>query len=410
MASNIVTPPDEYNLTRNPIFVVLDSDNFTGAEAPYTPSQPNLSCYLEVWRDVPGGEEKLAPIQGPYSTNTKQFISNLASLFNDLNVEALPTAQSLGVSPGDPYYGEAEGLVNVFRIKHADQYGDPVAAEALAISGDYLAINGGLPADAIQSVNLAASLIGLHSYYYKRNSAFTFFKPVAAHQPDYLYFVALLSGDIEVTVTRFYDDGTSDFYIALTMPVDANKAYWVQSGFNQLKVEAAAAAGKTVHGYSVSLIRNDQNAFTAFYVIDDECPSWERFLLYHNGFGGFETVRMKGMTQYQQRTSRETFNRVSWIDFDPAVGSIDHLRTNGNSVFRTHTGHYPDYYINHLRQLLHAKLWMIDTDLGAVLNEWRFLRLMCETNQIDVRRDGAGPDGFAIAYTYAWEDDGYNIY
>lgn len=412
MASSIVTPPAEYNLTRNPLFVTLESDNFTGAEAPFTPAT-NLRCHLEVWRDVGAGEENLTPtpLSSPYSTEDKRTSFNIANLFP--RVVALPTPASVGVSAGDPLYGEAVGLVDVFRLKHADKYGDPVATDALTTSGDYLAINGGLPEDAIQEVNLSAALIGLHTYYYKRNSAYTFFKPVATNQPDYIYFIALLTGDIEVTVTRMYDDGTNDFYVAVTMPVVANKAYWVQSGHDQLKVPIDAAVGKTIHGYSVSLIREGQNAFTAFYVLDPMCPSWAKYILYHNGFGGFETVRMKGKTQYGHRVNRETFQKTRWIDFNIQEGSIDHIRTLGNAVFTTHTGHYPEYYIEHLRQLLHGKLWLIDMDFhsdtpGA--GSYRFKRIMCQTNQLDLRNDQPAADGFAIEYVNAWEDDGFNVY
>lgn len=408
MASTLVTPPAEYNLTRNPIYITLESDEFTGASAPYTPAQDNLSAHVEVWRDIAGGEEKLITIKSPYSTIDKRTSFDISGVFPQ--VVALPSAASIGVEAGDPLYDEAVGLTDVFRLKHADQYGDPVAVEALTTSADYLAINGGLPEDAIQSVNLSAALIGLHSYYFKRNDAFPFYKPVATHQPDYLYFIALLTGDIEVTVTRFYDDGTNDFYVALTMPVTANKAYWVQAGHDQLHVPIDAAVGKTILGYSVSLIRSGQNAFTAYYVIDTMCPSWERFILYHNGFGGYETVRMKGLTKYSHQVTRDPFVRVKWIDFNIQDGNIDQIRTDGNCVFNTHTGHYPAYYIEHLRQLLHGKLWLIDLDLADALSTYRFKRIMCETNQVEIRTDEAGPDGFAITYRNAWTDDGFNIY
>lgn len=285
-----------------------------------------------------------------------------------------------------------------------------IPADELTVSDDYLAISGGLPADAIQEINLAAAVIGLHSYYYKRASSHTFFKPVAAHQPDWIYFIALLTGDIEVTVTRMYSDGTTDFYVAVTIPVEANKAYWVQAGHDQLKVPIDSNPAKTVVGYSVSLIREAQNAYTAFYVLDDMCPSWERFILYHNGFGGYETVRMKGITKYAHRVGRETFERTKWTDFTIEAGNIDQIRTSGNAVFNTHTGHYPSFYIEHLRQLLHGKMWLIDLELGTVDNTYRFKRIMCETNQVDLRTDEPAADGFAITYAHAWKDDGHNVY
>lgn len=411
MASTLVTPPLDRSLTRNPIYITLKTDEMSGAAPEYVPDQENLSCRVEVWRDVPAGEEQLAVLRSPYANVDKRTTFDISRLFP--RVIALPTAQSIGVSAGTPYYGEAEGLVDVYRIKHADQYGDPVTPEALTTSDDYLAINGGLPADAIQSINWAGALIGLHSYYYKHADAFSFRKPVATHQPDYLYFIALVTDDIEVTVTRHYDDGTSDSYVSHTIAAEANKAYWTQAGHDQLKLLVDAAVGKTIIAYDVSLVRvtGPQNAFTAFYVIDDMCPVWESFILYHNGFGGYETVRMKGKTRYSHQVTRESFERTRWTDFSPSVGSIEDIRVLGGCVWDTHTGHYPPFYLNHLRQLLHGKLWRIDLELSEALNEHRFLRIQCLTNQVQVYEDDPGrAEGFSIQYRQAWLDDGFNIY
>lgn len=408
MASSLVTSPAPHNLTRNPIFVTLESDHMTGGSAPYSSDVDNLSAHVEVWRDTDSGEEKLGTLRGPYSSTDKRVSFDIASLLRK-GSNALPTAAAVGIATGDPYYAEAEGIVDVFRIKSADQYGDPVAVDTLDVSDDYIAINGGLPADKVQAVNLAMPLIALHSYYYKRADAYTFRKPVSMDQPDFLYIVALVTGDIDVVVTRNYSDGTTDYYTAVTMSVTINKAYWVQAGFNQLKVPIDAAPGKTIIGYQVSFIYDDQDAYTAFFVLDNECPAWERYILYHNGFGGYETVRMKGITKYTHRVSRETFQHTKWIDFNIQEGEIDQIRTLGGAVFNTHTGHYPPWYCEHLRQLLHGKLWLIDLELSD-FDTYRFKRIMCETDTVEPRQEDAGPHGFSITYSHAWLDDGFNVY
>ena len=410
MASSIVTAPAEKALIRNPIYVTLETSLMSGGSPPYTPDEDNLSCRLEVWRDVDAGEEMLARLKAPYSTDDKQVTFDISRLLP--RVIALPTPESIGISPGDPYSGEAEGLTDVYRLKHADQYGDPVTPEALTTSDDYLAIHGGVPADALQSISFAGALIGLHSYYWKRHDAFTFLKPVSTSQPDWIYFVALVTDDVEVTVTIHYTDGTFESYVSHTIAVEANRAYWTQAGHDQLKIADNADPDKTVNGYDVSLVRvtGMQNAFTAFFVLDDMCPSWEKFLLYHNGLGGYESVRMKGITEYGHEVSRETFERTRWTDFDVETGEFDDTRVLGGPVFNTHTGHYPAYYVEHLRQLLHGKLWIIDTDLGEILNDWRFKKIRVDTTQLRIRTDVPAADGFAITYRHGWLDDGFNIF
>ena len=67
-------------------------------------------------------------------------------------------------------------------------------------------------------------------------------------------------------------------------------------------------------------------------------------------------------------------------------------------------------YIEHLRQLLHGKLWIIDTDLGEILNDWRFKKIRVDTTQLRIRTDVPAADGFAITYRHGWLDDGFNIF
>lgn len=414
MACTLVTPPAARSLIRNPIFITLESDLFTGSEAPYTPSQDNLQCLIEVWRETTGPEDEfIARNIAPYSRTSKQVTFDIADLLVTGAV-ALPSEASIGVTGTgiDPLSGEAVGLVSKFRIKYGDQYGDPVTPETLTVSGYYVAIAGGLPADHRQSINYAGKLIPLHSYLYRRDSAYTFYKPVGATQPDWMYFISLLAGTIQVKVTIHYEDGTYEFVDSHTIAVVTNRAYWMQSGYAQLKVEELATQDKVIVAYDVSLIdvATDQNAFTVFYLLDMECPSWDKVLLYHNGIGGYETVRMKGKTTYGHAVETEQYERTRWTDFDIKTGSIDMIRTAGSPVFTLSTGHYPPWYLDHLRQLLHGRLWMIDSDLSA-LSEHFFKRIICDTGQVEVRKDDPStPESFVITCRNAWRDDGFNIY
>ena len=412
MASSIVTPPADKNLIRNPIYVTLESDLFTGSAPEYEPSEANLSCYLEVHQVIGLATPLIAALRGPYSSRDKQISFDVSRLLP--RVIALPSAVSIGVSPGagDPYYGEAEGLAYQWFLKHADQYGDPVVKETLVIGDTYLAINGGLPADAVQDINWAGGAIGLHTYYYRRASAFPFYKPVGRMQPDWMYFVALATDTFLITVTIHYSDGTTDVVTVLEMAdITSNKAYWVQCGYAQLKIDDHADPDKDVVGYDVSLIRETgmQNTYTAFFVVDDMDSSWERYILFQNGFGGYETVRMKGITRYTHDVDRQSFERTRWIDFNTETGTMDDLSVLGGPVFNTHTGHYPKHYLNHLRQLLHGKLWLVDLEL-SLLNEYRFKKIQCLTNSIELGSDVPAADGFAISYRHGWLDDGFNVY
>lgn len=402
-------PPAERAFTRNPIFVGMESDRFDGVDPPFSPNQPNLYASLDVYEKIGADLILLGPCVSPYSSQDKRTDFDIANLFPKR--VALPTAASIGISGGDPYSGVASGICMKYVMKYTDKFGEPPVADELITSDEYLAIYGGVPEDSIQNINWAGSIIPLHTYLYKRNDAFIFRKPVAPHQPDWLYFVSVFEGNIIVKVRIEYNDGTYTLYDSHTIAVVENTAYWTQCGHDQLKIPAHIEDDKVVAGYQVSFIREDteQNAYTAFFVIDDICPSWERFLLMHNGIGGYESVRMKGVGRHGHRVSREKYRKTKWKDFNVQTGTIGQTRVPGSPTINVHTGHYPHYYLEHLRQMLHAHIWMIDLDLAEV-GSYRFLRYMCETDSIDLYTDEPAPDGFALTLSKAWEDDGFNIF
>lgn len=402
-------PPAEKSFTRNPMFVGLESDRFDGVDPPFIPNQVNLFASLDVYEKIGADLFLLGPLVSPYSSTDKKTEWDIHDVFPKRS--SLPTAVSIGVSPGTPYSGEATGICMTYVIKYTDMFGAPPVADEITTSDEYLAIYGGVPADSIQNINWAGSIIPLHTYLYKRNDAFVFRKPVAMHQPDWLYFVSLFTGNVKVTVTIEYNDGTTTVYLSHTMAVEPNKAYWTQCGHDQLKITDNIEGGKTVAGYQVSLVREDpaQNAYTAFFVIDDICPSWERFILMHNGIGGYESVRMKGVGRHGHRVTRERYRKTKWKNFTVQDGTDGQIRVPGAPMINVHTGHYPHYYLEHLRQMIHADLWMIDLEL-ADIESYRFLKYMCETDSIDLYTDEPAPDGFALTLSKAWQDDGFNIF
>ncbi len=121
---------------------------------------------------------------------------------------------------------------------------------------------------------------------------------------------------------------------------------------------------------------------------------------------------MKGKTKYSHNVNTDSFKKRSAIDFDIKDGDMDLIRSNGSPSYNTHTGQIPAYYVEHLRQLLHArKMWLLDTDLQDIeVPKYRFKKIICKTASLDIRTDDPGPDGIAITYEHAWLDDGYNVF
>jgi hypothetical protein len=137
-------------------------------------------------------------------------------------------------------------------------------------------------------------------------------KTVGRYQPEWLGVTSW--GDVSnfaVKVTALWEDGTTENYTALTNSISLKYGETLLLPVNIAALRASSA--DKVERYTVTVIDAATNAVVseAFsYTIDSLHHQSERYLMYLNGFGVPQTMRMTGVFTPTYEIARMEFNRA----------------------------------------------------------------------------------------------------
>lgn len=358
MAAPIIRKkPNLLNFSLSPMYLVLESDKFTGAQAPYTPDYPNLAAYVEVWEydSVNDTDIFIASAQAPYNPNTKQVTFDLRKF-------------TVQLAPGLPDFtsssGSTEAPLKLYYIKYADQYGTPATPETLSVYKNndkyFTAIYG----YSRQTIGDFDALGGIQLYSYKNIAGGFFAKPITTIQPEWLYFWIPGTGMIAASIytTLYYEDGTTDVNVYTeNLNLTGSKINWINSGY--AKRVTPAAPSKTVIAYDVlvSVPVGLGTSIVAKQKYTIEIPGDEdKYLAYFNGLGGIDSVRIKGQVTETQAASVERFERTQWGGVNQNAGLIDAINPSALREYSFNTGYYDFNYIEQLKIMALAPAWLLD--------------------------------------------------
>lgn len=371
--------------------------------SPYT--QDNLAAMLQVWiaGATANADTRLVTLHGAYDPDTAQARFNLRNL---LPVAAMPPPESAippVVSVTWPR-GKATGAWVEYFLRYADKYGTPAVPEALTKSANYICIHGAHASDAVVPNSLSFVRL-LHRY---RAADGTFFnKPVVEEQPDYVYaYFAIEYTDCFVEREATWDTGDVTTIDSSDNPFDLDEksVYWFLAGHYPADF-TPPEAGAQIVSFAWRLIAPGELGNTTLaevnYVVQP-CTAWDRFLLLDNGLGGCESVLFRGKTQVEYKASRTQARRQRQPGHEPGTGDLFTFNQEGNTTFQLRTGYQSRYYIEHLQQLLLGDAWLIDLE-----NE-RFLRLVCNTDSIEVYKDDTELYSLQVTFNAAWIDQAKN--
>lgn len=376
-------------------------------------TEENLSGVVQVWQAgaTSNDDALLVALHGVYDVATQRAAFNLLGLFPVAPV--LPTASTIAAVIALTWpHGEAPGAWVKYFLRYADKYGTPAVPEALLKTASYYyAFHGAHPGN-----HAAPSTLGFvlprHGYQHRVGGAWqTFRKPVVMTQPDWVYLwttsaitacsveleVAWTTGDIEV-ITNGFD----------TFDLDTKKMYWFSAGPRQIGLASLTppADGAQVRFYTWRLKGTAGLGPTTIASVQYElfpCTDWESFILLDNGLGGLETVALRGKRTVRYAATRDTLRRARGIDYTPDVADYFTTNATGQQVIECNTGWYPRYYAEHLRQILLGDAWLIDTD------HKRFLRVVVDTESVEVEKDDAQLHNLSFTLKAAWIDPAVNV-
>ena len=139
------------------------------------------------------------------------------------------------------------------------------------------------------------------------------------------------------------------------------------------------------------------------YRINCQCHPWNLYLLMDNGLAGCESVAMRGKTKTRYTADRESARILRWDTYSTETGEINTFNAEGQQIFEVNTGWQDRYYIEHLRQMLLGDLWIIDTANS------RFLKVICETKEIDIHQDDQQLHSLSLTLRAAWFDNNIHL-
>lgn len=361
------------------------SSTLTNVSSPVTDSagpvlQDNLSALLKVFKAIDEEENtEEVTLNGTYDQEGNAPF-NLSDIF-DLK-PGLPTTASIDYNASYPF-GVATASFVKYYLRYADKFGTPAVAQGLLKSNEYYALYGGSPGDSEGSLfGFGFNSYVLHSY---QTAGVAYRKPVSPRQPDYAYiFTTIQLTDYKVKAVAYYDDGTQADIAVSTTPftLQAYKIYWFPSGPFQLGLDDPP--GKQLVAYDWILINDAETSLgnpTIQYSVDCDCHPWNLYLLFSNGVGGCESINIRGKTALNYESSRDNLQLLRSSDFSDQDGEFAHFNQSGQQVWRCNTGYYEKEYIEHLRQLLLAEAWIIDTD------KEKFVRVNVDSNSLRIRED-----------------------
>ena len=356
---NVYQQPNTIRLVAKSTAPMELTVNATLQSATVTASSPisvaldtNLSAYARV---IDGTETPIgAPFNVPYDLETSEAAFDLQSVFSHLQPH-LPLPESL--DPLSNYHFEIgyQSFMS-YRVRFSDKSGAPPTPQLAAVSDEYFALYG--TAETFPTTSTIA--VECHA-------TPTIRKQVSAAQPDYLYLWSLL--DLPycfVELTVYLDNGR----VAIYLPNNGTRFFlgrdtlpFFRTGFTQLGLDSINIAnGRRIVAYDFRIIHDNSLFLNATsprteiavrrYDVDYHAADKDLYLLFDNGLGGMETLRLRG-------SMREKYT----VEMTETEGFDGEKTTYGEEITATYditTDVMPTNAARHYRQLLRGKLWLCD--------------------------------------------------
>lgn len=391
--------------------VVVESNNMTGIAATATPAVSStpagLRAQVQVWESGPtfNDDELLLSAHSPYSVLGFTSIK-INQAFEGLDID-LPNKNTIAPSAPTWSQGDAGGIMS-YHIRYADKYGTPPVCEALQRSSDYVVLAGRKMAGG---VNASPTSVLRHNYFVNDKTE-PFIKRNAPTQPDWVYWfprpAALDGSTYYVQVLVMWSDGSTQLYHPWGLTERtyfANRINIIPSGYRQLFLHnlSAPSTDAVIVGYDYRIMQpalTDPVAVVS-YEIDQLPTPGNLFLIYTNGVGGMETVHLRGVPTRGYSGQREVWQRSE--SAGTLLGDMALFASSASEGLKVSTGWYPRYYLDHLQQLFHAKVWIVDIAKKV------FIPALVSMDSIEPPADDADLHEFQFTLRSAWINTAFNV-
>ena len=193
-------------------------------------------------------------------------------------------------------------------------------------------------------------------------------KTISPRQEEYLYFLINMSPlptEINLRVRITYSDAPREVVTKKT--IQGLISYQVVCA--PVGVAALGLTASNIIKYEVWLADENQERFTEVrtFVIDASKRRFERFVLFANSLGGFDTLRLLGKSQEETDIAKSTAVKERETGKGLDYSELQIIAVKENSGMQVSTGFFEsdqELYVNYLRELFLSECILEDTDFG----------------------------------------------
>lgn len=419
MALTHISDPPKYSFADNPIWIIVESDQYSGSAPPFEPDEPNQRVIFYIATFKPDGTDiKESRISLAISPFDKRAYANVAATFS---LQIGPPNPDTITDPTIALTAEPRGWA-LYVIQAYEQSGLPPEINSdpsLEIGFDesrqpnLYVIKGGLPLDAVNIINPlqeSGDVKLLHlllANIYQDTLPITsisdlIIRPATKEMPSWMYVFTTFDDPYDLVVTVGFSNGSTDTHTFSNINSEVGINY-VPVGWNQLDLDTniTTPSGAKPEYYTVSLTDSGDPTgigMTMFFQLH-ECQPYTRYILMETGLGGMETIPLFGKHSYAVESSRETTRITTTPLSNSETGTYANFNRQTNRVITSRTGYYTKNYIDLLSQLLCGELWEID-----IIGD-RFLKIAADQQSFrELYKEDEDLYALEFRYRQGWDD------
>ena len=292
-------------------------------------------------------------------------------------------------------------------VRVCEQYGSPIQSYKVSTSSVFYALPGKLADDSLLNQYTAGQSFWDRLPYTKQFlSGSPASKISSISSPEKLYFLVYYaySGVAKLKISVAFTNGTSGSFWSDEFAVSKFDVIEINCGYDVLQIQNfinSSHPGKIAASWSVQIYH-----FTGLsslpvsevksFVIDPRSYVFERFFIFQNAFGYFETLRTTGKAAVSNSVERDQHYNNKPAAFDPTHRN----RFSRSYEFAESIELYSGYFQNY-DTAFWAKEAFLSDNVFEVIND-KIVPVVVLSDSIEIRKDSVGVFFFKIDYAYAF--------
>lgn len=356
----VVVEPYRYYWSLNPVTLHLDAGDAYRLD-PGT--KPNLSFLCQVWveRDYLSGEYEQIGAETEQPADAQgRTVFDVQALLDAYLGEQLPALNEGRIRRAGTHFRR-------FYLKHAEQFGEPPVPAPLSQQQEHYVVLGGL-----DFLNYPT---GAWLAYQQQVKPFLTWEPndkkVLPAQPEYLAFMPLtasLTGFRQWVRLRFAD-GSTQTRVHEEVPTGVSRfeVYHLPAGYAQLQLTDPPGLDpgpRTVVAWDVWVSDLNDVPVTEVrrYQLDQAYYPYQRFFVYLNSLGGWNTLAVTGEAKRTLEVEAEDADRGLQPDYDPLLGTSLALQRSAQGQLSLATAPRRRAQLLHDQELLLSRRVVLQKD------------------------------------------------